>query len=74
MAINPIKLTRGFGNGTFIGTIARLVTQGFAIGEVIAPPPPFPNRTATRTSKQRGAKFSGLNRSAIMSTKNRTMK
>ena len=29
MAINPLKLTRGFGNGVFSGTIARRVMQGF---------------------------------------------
>jgi len=40
MAINPIKLTRGLGNGTFLGTIAHRVTQGFDIGVVVIIPTP----------------------------------
>lgn len=39
MAINPLKLTRGLGNGTFLGSIARRVTQGFAISEQIVVTP-----------------------------------
>lgn len=29
-------VTRGFGNGTFSGTIALMVTRGFGIGSAIA--------------------------------------
>ena len=36
MGIRDI-VTRGFGNGTFNGTIALVVTRGYSIGE--APPP-----------------------------------
>ncbi len=33
MAIAPQIITRGYGNGTFKGTIALVVTRGYAIGE-----------------------------------------
>ena len=35
MAIRSV-VTRGFGNGTFNGTIALVVTRGYAIGEAAA--------------------------------------
>lgn len=36
MAIRDI-VTRGFGNGTYSGSIPLVVTRGFAIGEVVIP-------------------------------------
>ena len=41
MAIRDI-VTGGFGNGTFSGTIALVVTRGYAIGEPPAEPAPCP--------------------------------
>jgi hypothetical protein len=38
MAIRSV-VTRGFGNGTFNGTIPLVVTHGYAIGVVIVLPP-----------------------------------
>ena len=35
MAIRTL-ITRGYGNGTFNGTIALVVTRGYAIGEAVA--------------------------------------
>jgi hypothetical protein len=32
--------TRGFGNGTLIGSLTKLVTVGFAISTIIPPIPP----------------------------------
>jgi len=37
MTINVV-VTAGFGNGTFNGTIAELVTRGYTIGEVVIVP------------------------------------
>ena len=34
MAIRVV-VTRGYGNGTFDGTIALVVTRGYATGEVV---------------------------------------
>lgn len=46
MAIRTV-VTRGYGNGTFNGTIALVVTRGYAIGVAVAPPAvqvfPLPN-------------------------------
>lgn len=35
MAIRDI-VTRGYGNGTYSGTIAKVVTRGYSIGEAVA--------------------------------------
>lgn len=43
MAIRTI-VTRGFGNGTFSGSIALVVTRGYSIGEPPAIPAPDPYR------------------------------
>lgn len=39
MAIRTV-VTRGFGNGTFNGTIPLVVTRGYAIGEAASPSGP----------------------------------
>lgn len=52
MAIRTV-VTNGMGNGTFSGTIALVVTDGYAIGEPPAEPAPcpyYPARTETAPS------------------------
>jgi len=39
MAIRSV-VTRGFGNGTFNGTVALVVTAGYAIGSILVPSTP----------------------------------
>ena len=57
MAIKTI-VTRGYGNGTFDGSIAELVTRGYTIGEAVAAPLVYAsprNTTAVRFRDKRVA-------------------
>ena len=72
MSISSI-VTRGFGSW---GSVNKVVTRGFSIGEaieVVASPPPSPQRSASFEEGNRTSGFTSLNRSTKISSKNRTM-
>jgi hypothetical protein len=65
-----IKLivTRGFGNGTFEGTITKVVLRGYTIGAAIVPVQPSGSVGSNRTLS-----FKSLNRSQTTKNLNRKL-
>lgn len=57
MAINTL-VTRGFGNGTYSGSIALVVTRGYGIGEAVVGPPPYNTTVLFSFSTTIGVSFS----------------
>ena len=57
MAIRTL-VTRGFGNGTFAGTIALVVTRGYAIGEAVVDATIL--RAVTLTGRQAARTVTGV--------------
>lgn len=53
MAIRTV-VTRGYGNGTFNGTIPLVVTRGYLAGAALPEPEPEPTPTPTPAAPDRG--------------------
>ena len=71
MAIRTV-LTRGYGNGTFNGTIALAVTRGYATGPPGTPPVAGPGAVLillSRANNGTGA-VAGANKTGAVKTKN----
>ena len=71
-----IKNIIASGIGFSPGSISFIPTHGFSIGEaieIVASPPPSPQRSASFEEGNRTSGFTSLNRSTKMSSKNRTM-
>jgi len=69
MAIRTV-VTRGFGNGTFNGTIAFVVTRGYAIGEAVVVTTPH-GRTLYVEPQNRKTVIEPQNRTIAIEPQNR---